>query len=350
MKKILIAIFALAPVFCHAQNVKPLTPEQKLEQAQKQLEEAQKAVEAAKANAAKAQKAAAEAKAKAAAEAKAIEDSAKQAKAKELAAKQAAIQEQIKKAQAEAARLNAEAEKLNAEAKKAEATTPATPLKPAEKKAPAEQKAQTNDNGDVEYSNTNGWSTVAAPAVSPKTAAKKVTTAEDLAPYLAGAVPVVNGKVVFGLDIDVPGKSAGEIYDKVFEYMNNLTVDDNQNTKGEARSKIAIVNKNTHSIAAKMYEWLVFTNNFVMIDQTEFNYTLIATCTEGHLHVSLERISYTYEANRSTGFTLPAQEVITDKASLNKKKTKMVAPYGKFRRKTIDRKNEIFAGITNLFK
>lgn len=350
MKKILIAIIALAPVFCHAQNVKPLTPEQKLEQAQKQLEEAQKAVEAAKANAAKAQKAAAEAKAKADAEAKAKEDSAKQAKAKELAAKQAAIQEQIKKAQAEAARLNAEAEKLNAEAKEAGTTIPATPLVPAEKKAPAEQKAQTGANGEIEYTNTNGWSTVAAPAVSPKTAAKKVTDIEDLTPYLAGAVPMVNGKVVFGLDIDVPGKSAGEIYNKVFGYINSLTVDDNQNTKGEARSKIVIVNKGTHSIAAKMYEWLVFTNNFVMIDQTEFNYTLIATCTEGHLHVSLERISYTYEANRSTGFTLPAQEVITDKASLNKKMTKLVAPYGKFRRKTIDRKNEIFAGITNLFK
>ena len=81
----MIAIFALIPLFATAQTVKTLTPEEQLEQAQKQLEEAQKAVATAKANAEKAKQAAAEAKAKAEA----------QAKAKEIAAKQAAIEEQI---------------------------------------------------------------------------------------------------------------------------------------------------------------------------------------------------------------------------------------------------------------
>ena len=46
MKKILVAIFAIIPIMGFAQSNTTLTPEQKLEQAQKQLEEAQKAVAA----------------------------------------------------------------------------------------------------------------------------------------------------------------------------------------------------------------------------------------------------------------------------------------------------------------
>lgn len=43
---------------------------------------------------------------------------------------------------------------------------------------------------------------------------EKTTKVID-AKYLAGAVPVVNGNVVFTLDKDVPGMSADQIYDKV---------------------------------------------------------------------------------------------------------------------------------------
>ena len=43
---------------------------------------------------------------------------------------------------------------------------------------------------------------------------EKTTKVID-AKYLAGAVPVVNGNVVFTLDKDVPGMTADQIYDKV---------------------------------------------------------------------------------------------------------------------------------------
>ena len=167
--------------------------------------------------------------------------------------------------------------------------------------------------------------------------------------YLAGAVPLVDGKVVFELNLDVPGQTASEIYDKAFEYVNNLTVDENQKDDSQLRSKIAIVNTNTHSIAAKMYEWLVFANTILMSDKAEFSYTLIVNCADTHLNVRLERITYTYEPNRSTGFTESAHNIIADKYALNKKQTKVVRPYGKFRIKTIDRKDEIFNGFVNLF-
>lgn len=354
MKKILITLFALMPMFGMAQSVKELTPEQKLEQAQKQLEEAQKAVAAAKANAEKAKKAAEDAaKKKAEEEAKAAaKKAADEAKAKEIAAKQAAIQEQIKKAQEEAARLNAEAERLKAEAEAAgvpATTTPAktveaaTPVKTADVK-PAETAAPATPT--VSYTNKSGWNSPAVTSAMKKAAAKKMEkTTVSLDGYLAGAVTTVNDKVVFALDLEVPGKSAKAIFDTTIEYFSYLITDENQRENETPPSNISLVNESEHTIAARMSEWLVFNSSFISLDRSEFNYTLIAKCADNSLHLTLERISYNYEEGRSTGFKASAEEVICDKESLNKAQTKLVKPYGKFRKATIDRKNEIFEGL-----
>lgn len=160
--------------------------------------------------------------------------------------------------------------------------------------------------------------------------------------YLAGAVPVVDGDVVFTLDKDVPGMTAAEIYDKVYAAMQSF-VDDSKDDGLQPASRIAAVNKEQHTIAARMKEWLVFHKNAISIDRTVMNYTLIAVATDGHLHMTMERISYEYEMDkRDTGFKASAEEWITDKVALNKKRTKTSAISGKFRIKTIDRKDNIF--------
>lgn len=159
--------------------------------------------------------------------------------------------------------------------------------------------------------------------------------------YLAGAVPEVDGKVVFTLDRDVPGMSADDIYQKVYTLLSSMTKEENQ-MEG---SRIAAVNKAEHTIAARYREWLVFQNTFLSLDRTEFSYTIIAQATDGHLRMTLERIGYAYEKDRTdvnAGFTTKAEEWITDKAALNKAKTKLAKASGKFRRKTIDRKDHIF--------
>ena len=46
----------------------------------------------------------------------------------------------------------------------------------------------------------------------------------------------------------------------------------------------------------------------------------------------------------------PAEDVITDKISLNKKKTRLANYYGKFRKKTIDRKDNLFQQIVSALK
>ena len=159
------------------------------------------------------------------------------------------------------------------------------------------------------------------------------------APYLAGAVPVVDGKVVFILNLDVPGKNAAEIYDAVYAFLDAQAKEECQ----KEESGISLFNKTEHVIAARYSEWLQFRKNMVVLDQTEFNYTIIAYCTDGHLKMTLERISYVYEENRTDAIREPAENWITDERALNKKKTKLAPLTGKFRRKTIDRKNEIFS-------
>ena len=161
--------------------------------------------------------------------------------------------------------------------------------------------------------------------------------------YLAGAVPEVNGKVVFTLDRDVPGKTADQIYSAVYAALQALT----QEQCEFPNSKISVVNKGEHTVAARYKEWLVFQSSFLSLDRTVFNYTIIAQTSDGHIHCTLERISYQYEMDRgdTEGMSVKADEWITDKYALNKKKTKLLKGSGKFRRKTIDRKDNIFGKI-----
>ena len=301
MKKLFISILVLLPALTmQAQNV--LTPQQQLEKVQKELEVVKKALEAEK------------------------------------------IQAEAAKTKAEADKIKAEAEKMKAEAEKMKAE--------AEKvKAEAERvKAKTNKTNAQQTQSASGW---AIPTAEPKkTEVKKVeknangAVLKADAKYMEGAITTnAEGKVEFTLDTDANGKSADEIYNIVYQYMSELTQGENN-----IKSRMALVNKDQHIIANTMDEWLVFSNSFISLDRTEFKYNLVASIKDNHLTLTLERLYYIYEEDRSTGFKAPAEEVITDKYALNKKKTNLAKIFGKFRRLTIDRKDQIFNDLTALVK
>lgn len=321
-----------------AQSV--LTPQQQLEEAQKKLEEAKKAVEEAKqkAEAAKKKAEAEAAKQKAAAEAakKKAEEEAKRKAAEEAKAKAEKIQQQIKEAEAETARLKAEAARLNAEANGAAATT-ATPAATTATPAPATTASQ-----------GSGWVIpTETKKETPKPAAQvNGAKLKEDPKYLEGAITFdEQGKIVFDTEIEAPGKSAAQLYDLVFDYMSGLTQD-----KESKASRMALVNKDEHIIANAMDEWLVFSNSFISLDRTECKYNLIAKITDGKVSLSINHINYIYEEGRQTGFKLPAEEVIIDKVALTKKKNDLARIFGKFRKKTIDRKDQIFNEIAALVK
>jgi hypothetical protein len=163
-------------------------------------------------------------------------------------------------------------------------------------------------------------------------------------PYLkSNSVPIINGNVVFTLDIDVPGKNAQEIYNKVYSFLDNLTKEENQ-----IDSRIALINKKEHIIAGKYKEWLVFSDQFLSLDRSEMDYTIIANCTDGHLKATLERIYYFYQEGRSDELKISAEKWISDEYCVNRKHTKLLRSSGKFRRKTIDRKNVLFEELKNV--
>lgn len=321
-----------------AQSV--LTPQQQLEEAQKKLEEAKKAVEEAKqkAEAAKKKAEAEAAKQKATAEAakKKAEEEAKRKAAEEAKAKAEKIQQQIKEAEAETARLKAEAARLNAEANGAAATT-AAPAATTATPAPATTASQ-----------GSGWLIpTATKKETPKPAAQvNGAKLKEDPQYLEGAITFdEQGKIVFDTEIEAPGKSAAQLYDLVFDYMSGLTQD-----KESKASRMALVNKDEHIIVNTMDEWLVFSNSFISLDRTECKYNLIAKITDGKVSLSINHINYIYEEGRQTGFKLPAEEVIIDKVALTKKKNDLARIFGKFRKKTIDRKDQIFNEIAALVK
>lgn len=298
-----------------AQNV--LTPEQQLEKAQKELEEAKKALEAAKA----------------------------QAEAAKVKAEAEKVKAEAEKTKAEAERLKAEAERMKQEAEKLKKNTensvPATKLVPATKK-----------ENTTETSEGAGW---VVPTMTEEVEEKKVEkTAEGVVlkedpKYLAGAIQLnAERKVEFVLDTQANGKSADEIYNIVFQYMSKL-IKNEQNIN----SRIPLVNRNNKNeqiIACIMDEWFVFNQSFISLDRSETRYQLVATISDNHLHLSMTRIVFNYEEGRSTGFKEPAEKVITDKYALTKKKNDLAKIYGKFRRGTIDRKNQIFNDLTKLVR
>lgn len=341
MKKLIISILLFLPLMSvQAQSV--LTPQQQLEEAQKKLEEAKKAVEEAKqrAEAAK-QKAAAEAAKKKA------EEEAKRKAAEEAKAKAEKIQQQIKEAEAETARLKAEAARLNAEANGAAATT-AAPEATIAPSAPAATTATPAPAPATTASQGSGWVIpTATKKETPKPAAQvNGAKLKEDPKYLEGAITFdEQGKIVFDTEIEAPGKSAAQLYDLVFDYMSGLTQD-----KESKASRMALVNKDEHIIVNTMDEWLVFSNSFISLDRTECKYNLIAKITDGKVSLSINHINYIYEEGRQTGFKLPAEEVIIDKVALTKKKNDLARIFGKFRKKTIDRKDQIFNEIAALVK
>lgn len=163
--------------------------------------------------------------------------------------------------------------------------------------------------------------------------------------YLSGTVPVVDGRVQFKTEIKVPGKNAEQIYDIILKYMTKMTKEENQ----MEQSRIIMRDSIKHEIAGSYQEWLVFKNKPLVLDRTRFMYTLIAECENGKATVTMTRIYYLYDEERNPQ-TYKAEEWITDEYGLKKSKDKLSRVTGKFRRKTIDRKDFIFNKLSALLK
>jgi len=160
-----------------------------------------------------------------------------------------------------------------------------------------------------------------------------------------GAVPVIDGKVTFKTTVEAPGKTADQVADIVRKYMKKMTTEPGQ----FEQSRIVLDDSLNHQIIGSYQEWLVFKSTALVLDRTRLFYNLIADCKDGKADITMMRIYYLYEEERDPQ-TLKAEEWITDEEGLTKSKAKLSRVSGKFRRKTIDRKDYLFNKFAELLK
>lgn len=165
--------------------------------------------------------------------------------------------------------------------------------------------------------------------------------------YLAGAVPEVNGIVTFHKTFAIPGKSKTDIYKVIKPYVLNKV-----ENSILAPVEYARVKQDTpDTLAAQMCEWQVYKQKFLNLDRSRFRYTMNVFIEDGKLSVELVRMAYYYMEDQegNNGVTYRAEEWINDKNALNKTGNKLLPKSNKFRRKTVDRAEEIFNEIASLY-
>ena len=91
----------------------------------------------------------------------------------------------------------------------------------------------------------------------------------------------------------------------------------------------------------------MFKSSALVLDRTRFYYSLIANCSDGRMELKMTRIYYLYEEEPNPQ-TYKAEEWIDDDNALNKKKNKLSKMSGKFRRKTVDRKDFLFGKFNEI--
>ena len=165
--------------------------------------------------------------------------------------------------------------------------------------------------------------------------------------YLRGAVPERDGIVTFTQTFSVPGKNQADMYPVVKTYIQQLGA----NARQDLRTRIVSDQDNT--IVANVEEIMTFRKKFLNWDHCFFRYLISAQCTpDSKVTLTITKISYQYQFDNegNGGENFKAEEWISDAAAVNKAGTKLYPRCGKFRRKTIDRVEEIFTGARDAFE
>ena len=154
--------------------------------------------------------------------------------------------------------------------------------------------------------------------------------------YLAGAVPEVNGKVIFSKEFSIPGMSQDEVYDRIFQWM------DARLKKNGNNSRIVLFDKAKGRIIGLGDEWIVFSSSALSLDRTQITYQLTAICQPEKCVLRIEKIRFSYREGTEK---YTAEEWVTDRYALNKTQTKLVRGLAKWRRKTVDFADSLVQGV-----
>lgn len=169
-----------------------------------------------------------------------------------------------------------------------------------------------------------------------------VVSAQDNPKYLVGAVPEVDGKIVFSKKIPVKGQISDE---QLFSLMQKWTINNYDNVQTDEKdlnNRVLLSKADDKMIACFGEKYLEFKRSSLVLDRAKMIYQLILETKDGACEVTLRNIKYSYSDSKKL---LPAEEMISDKIALNKKGDKLNRYYDKFRMHTVDSVNSIYKSI-----
>jgi hypothetical protein len=170
-----------------------------------------------------------------------------------------------------------------------------------------------------------------------------LVNAQTDAKYLEGAITLKDGKVTFSSEMVTPAMTKEQIYETILNWANKRF----QPTE-KMNARVLFQNPEEGSIAIGGEEYLVFSNSALALDRTRIYYQMKITCEYGKSNIEMSRIRYWYDEARNGGEKYEAEKWIVDEWGLNKSKTKLAPICGKFRKKTIDLKDELFMEIQSV--
>lgn len=101
-----------------------------------------------------------------------------------------------------------------------------------------------------------------------------------------------------------------------------------------------------HEIRRSIIQRLTFSRTFISLDQSDMSFLFTARLEADSLTLTMSHITYQYRENdklqRWTG-----DNTISDRVALNKRGTKLIWGYKKFRTTTIDLMDEYFTSLCN---
>lgn len=160
----------------------------------------------------------------------------------------------------------------------------------------------------------------------------------DESKYMTGAVPVVDGKVVFSKEIQAPNLSKQQIFDAALKWANSRFKTEKGNW-----GRMAYSNAEEGQIACYGSEYIVFADKTFSLDRAKMNYRVNLVCTPGRCKVEISSIYYIYPEDSQD--RLAAEEWITDEQAMNKDRTKLIKRIAKFRIKTVDLVDGLYEGV-----
>jgi len=248
-------------------------------------------------------------------------------------AQRAAEKKAIKEARKEAKKAAKEAAKKQKEEQKALANT---------------QKAQNKS----QKTQTTTQSTKTQPVIYVKTKEGNVTTSDKakqeavakMSTYLEGAVPTTAEGIVY-FEKQIPFTCSKQ---QAYTVIKDLAEEKINASKHLGVSRI--ISESGDTLVANISEPIYFKRKKWESDSTVMKYQYLTNVKDNVATVRIWFISYCYEQNPALGFNYKAEEWITDNYGLTKDKLSLSKVTGKFRRKTIDYTDEIFATIEERLK